>query len=139
MHQLELVIGPWDSYLDALRDDVIAVGGSKEVGEWFWREKTPEARRNCVNDRLNAERRERFTDEQEQLIMRRAVQKRGYSAAHYYRCDVLGTERPKALRIEDQQEKAQREFVEAVARFERSVQTLKALGVVVPIASRQQG
>jgi hypothetical protein len=129
--QAELFVGPWDSFLEALRDDVNACGGSKEVGEWFWKEKSTEARRNCVNDRLNAERRDRFTDEQVELIMRRAVQKRGYSAAHWYRCDVVGTERPKAVRLEDEQARARQQLVQAAEQVQRAVEQLAKLGIPV--------
>jgi hypothetical protein len=129
MEQESLFVGPWDTFLEALRDDVVAIGGSKDVGEWFWREKTMEARRNCVNDRLNAERRERFTDEQVELIMRRAVQKRGYSAAHFHRCDVIGTERPKAVRLEDEQARARQDLAAAAQSLERAAERLERLGV----------
>jgi hypothetical protein len=131
MEQARLFPETFGSYLEALRDDVNALGGPAEIGEWFWREKTPEGRRNACNACLNAERRERFSDEQIELIMRRAVKKRGYSSAHYYVCDAIGTERPKAIEPEDERAQAMREFTEAVATMGRQIERLERLGVPV--------
>lgn len=92
----------YDSELDALRDDVNACGGPKDVGAWFWPDKTVENRRNRVNDRLNGERTERFTDDQKRLIMRRARERRGFSATLSFICDDTGFERPKPKNPKDE-------------------------------------
>jgi hypothetical protein len=131
--QQELLIGPWESFLDALRDDVKALGGSTSVGAWFNPEKSQQAQRNYVNDRLSDERRERFSDEQLELLMRRAIQRRGYSAAHWYRCDVLGTERPRPKNPETEKERAMAAFVQAAATVKGAVEELKRLGHVVGV------
>ncbi len=135
MQQVELIVGPWESFLEALRDDVGALGGPKAVGEWFQAEKSIEARRNYVNDRLNCERRERFSEEQLELIMQRAVKARGYSAAHYYLCDRLGTERPKIKDPESERDRAMAAFVQGARQMERVVEELKRLGVQMPFRS----
>lgn len=120
---------PLESYLEALRDDVKALGGSTAVGGWFIPEKSDEAKRNYVNDRLSAGRRERFSDDQIQLIMRRAVQRRGYSSAHYFLCDAIGTERPKPKDPEAARERAMARFAEAVERLDHATAEVKRLGV----------
>ena len=132
MQQVPLLVGPWESFLEALRDDIQELGGPKAVGEWFLPEKSIEVRRNFVNDRLNAERRERFSDEQVELIMRKAVQKRGYSAAHWHRCDVLATDRPPAIRIEDERDRMRKAFVSAVANLGQIEKRMRELGVELP-------
>lgn len=99
--QGEMFIGPWESFLKALKGD----------------------------------RRERFTEEQENLIMRRAIQSRGYSAGHWHRCDMLGTERPKSSDPETEKDRAMRAFVLAAGSLERSVEALKRLGVNLPVRS----
>ena len=132
MNQEEL---PLESYLEALRDDVKALGGSTAVGAWFIPEKSTEAQRNYVNDRLSAGRRERFSDDQVQLIMRRAVARRGYSAALAYLCDAVGMERPKPKDPNAERERAMARFVEAVGGLERSVAELKRFGVTIPLRS----
>lgn len=126
----------YDSYLEALRDDVKACGGPKTVGEWFWPDKLVETRRNMVNDRLNTERRDRFTDDQERLIMRRAKQARGFSSALCFICDDTEHERAKPKSAEDERTAAMREFTNAVNRLGPIADKLERLGVVVPIGQR---
>lgn len=116
----------YESWFDALRDDVTACGGTKEVGGWFWPGKDMIAARNAVNDRLNPDRRERFDDDQERLIMRRAKEARGFSAALAFICDDAGFERPKALKPVDEaadllrrQESMVSEFRQLLERQER--------------------
>ena len=104
----------YDSELEGLRDDVNALGGPKEIGRWFWPEKSIEAARNMVNDRLNAERRDRFTEDQRRLIMRKAREKRGFSATLNFICDDTGFERPRAKNPEDEAAALQRRYIESV-------------------------
>lgn len=120
----------YDSELDALRDDVIACGGPKAVGEWFWPDKEVINRRNRVNDRLNEERDERFTDDQKRLIMKRARERRGYSAALFFLCDDIGFERPKpkhpqdiALELQQRAERLLSELKDVTERQERLVRS----------------
>lgn len=117
----------YDSFLEALRDDVNACGGPKTVGEWFWPDKSVEARRNAVNDRLNEERRDRFTSEQEQLIKRRAREARGFSAALCFECDDAGFERPRPLNPADEAAELQRMFIESVRHQERIAERLERI------------
>lgn len=117
----------YEGWLAALRDDVQALGGAKVVGPWFKPDLAVLAARNWLNDTLNGNRRERLADTQERLIIRRAREKRGFSAALCFLCDDTGFERPKAIRPEDEQAELQRRFIQAVdvvngiaARMERS-------------------
>ena len=120
----------YESYLEALRDDVMALGGPKVVGPWFWpeTEKSVEAARNALNDCLNAARRERLTDAQERLIMRRAREVRGFSAAIYYLCDEAGFERPKAINPEDEQAKLMRDFNRNVENLHKLAERIQQNG-----------
>lgn len=124
MNQAELF---YESYLEALRDDVRAIGGAKEVGHTFWPQKDMEAARNAVNDRLNAERRERFENDQERYIMRKARELRGFSAALCYLCDDTGFQRPVAKNPIDELAKHQAAFVEAVKSAQSIVKQLERL------------
>ena len=119
----------YDSYLEALRDDVNVCGGPKEIGRWFWPEKSIDAARNMVNDRLNSDRRDRFGDDQERLIMRKARERRGFSAAISFVCDDTGFERPKPKEPEDERARLQREFIAAVNRQERLIEEIRRLPV----------
>ncbi len=117
----------YDSYLEALRDDVLVSGGAKVVGKLLFPEKEVEAARNALNDCLNAARRERLSDEQERLIIRRAREVRGFSAAVYFLCDDTGFERPKALNPEDEKAKLQREVIEAARTVKAAVDKLERM------------
>lgn len=109
----------YESFQEGLRDDVNAIGGAKAVGAMLWPEKDPLAARNKVNDCLNIEKRDRFSEEQEDLIIKLAREKRGFSAGLYARCDATGFERPKPKDPEDEHAKRQREFIAAVKTIER--------------------
>lgn len=117
----------YDSYFEALRDDVNAIGGPKEVGTFFWPTKDAVTARNAVNDRLNTEKRDRFADDQERYIMRTAVLKRGFSAAHYFICDEIGTERPQAKRPDDERAAALKTIAEASSNLKRALETVERL------------
>ena len=117
----------YDSELEALRDDVNALGGPKDVGRWFWPEKSIEASRNMVNDRLNAERRDRFTDEQKRLVMRRVREKRGFSATLIFICDDTGFERPKVRDPADEQALLVRTIQEASVILKGATERLDRL------------
>lgn len=119
----------YESWLDALRDDVRALGGAKAVGTVFWPEKSVDAAKNKLNDALNEDRRERLTDEQERYIIRSARERRGFSAALMYLCDETGFERPKERDPLDEAAQLQREFIESVRRHERIVEKLERLQV----------
>lgn len=129
----------YDSYVDALRDDVNALGGPKDVGKWFWAEKSIEAARNMLNDCLNDNRRERLTDEQERLIMRKARAARGFSAALYFICDDTQFERPKALNPEDERAKRERELIDTVRRAEQLAAELRKLLPGAPLQAINGG
>lgn len=89
------------TYYEALRDDAQACGFKDIAFAMFPEKLKPEAAARALADKLNPERRERLTDEQERLIMRLAREKRGFSSALAYICEETGFERPKAIRPED--------------------------------------
>lgn len=117
----------YESYLEGLRDDVKSIGGPKVVGGKFWPEKEPVGAGNLVNDCLNANRRDRFNEDQERYIMRKAREARGFSAALYFLCDDTGFDRPPAKNPVDEIAKRQQEFVDAVRTAERISKDLQRL------------
>lgn len=106
----------FDSWEEALRDDVRALGGPKAVGKMLFPEKDVEAAGRALSDCLNAARRERLTDEQERLVIRMAGRARGYSAALHYLCDETQFERPRPLSPQDELAELQRRFIDSVAQ-----------------------
>lgn len=117
----------YEGWYEGLRDDVRALGGTKAVGCLLFPEKDPLAARNKLNDALNAERRERLTQEQETMVIRLARERRGYSAALYWLCDEAGFERPAPRDPLDEAAELQREFIDSVKRQERIAARLEAL------------
>lgn len=123
----------YEGWLEALADDVKAIGGAKVVGAMFNPDLAVEQARGWCNDRLNPNRRERFTDTQERHVMRLAREKRGFSAALYYLCDDTGFERPKANNPEDERAELQRKFIEAVGIVERLGERLQSVNGQVSV------
>jgi len=109
----------YEDWLSALRDDVQAIGGNKVVGGVFWGALPADEAGRKLATKLNGQRPERLSAEQERFIMRRAREARGFSAALYFLCDDVGFERPKALNPEDEKQKLQRELVAAVSSLAR--------------------
>src|SRR3990167_4548564 len=91
----------YESLQDALREDARALAGgsrawAKVVGRLLKPEiADPEVAARWLDDRLNPNRRERLTDDQERYLMRESARARGWSAALCYICDEAGFERPK--------------------------------------------
>jgi hypothetical protein len=109
----------YEDWLSALRDDVQAIGGNKVVGGVFWGALPADEAGRKLATKLNGQRPERLSAEQERFIMRQAREVRGFSAALYFLCDDVGFERPKALNPEDEKQKLQRELVAAVTSLAR--------------------
>jgi hypothetical protein len=112
MDQASLFFESWE---EALQDDVRGLGGYKEVGRLLFPEilDTAAAGRTLA-DKLNSNRRERLSDKQERLIIRLAAQKRGYSAALAFLCDDTSHERTKPLNPLDETAELQRQYIASV-------------------------
>lgn len=126
----------YDGYREALREDCKAIGDdtagwAKSVGRMLFPEITDpiEAGRR-LNDKTNANRDDRLSDAQERLIMRMAVEKRGFSAAHDFICDETNLERSKpkdrrdeALELQSRAERLLVELRQITERQERLTRT----------------
>lgn len=73
----------YDDELDAARDAVKRLGGSKKVGPMIWPDKQPEAASRHLNDCLNPVRPERLSPSQLLLLMRLARQVGFHGLATY--------------------------------------------------------
>ena len=100
----------YESWTDALLDDIAAIGGAKEVGNLFWPElRDPVAAARKLRDKLNEDRRDRLSDKQERLIMRLAYEARGFCAAMHFNCDETGCKRTEAKPKEAERADLQRD------------------------------
>ena len=130
----------YESFTAALRDDCKAIEPSrawaKVVGKLLFPEKDPESAARALDDKLNPNRRDRFTDEQERLIMRKAREARGFSAALNFICDDTDFERPKARDPADEMAELQRRYIDSVAEQRRIAERMERLARA-PIAVLQ--
>lgn len=114
----------YENYVSALKDDCMAIEPSrawaKVVGKKLFPEKDDDAAHRALLDKLNPNRADRLSDEQERMIIRLAREVRGFSAALAFLCDDTGFERPKALNPKD-------EALEIIAREERLLAELRQL------------
>lgn len=123
----------YDSYRAALRDDCKAAAGNspawaKEIGHLLWPGKDAIEAGRRLNDCTNPNRDDRLSDEEERLVMRLAVQRRGFSAAHDYTADEINMERSKprdrkdeALELQGRAERLLAELRNITDRQERLV------------------
>jgi hypothetical protein len=81
---------------------------------------------NWVTACLNPDRREHFTPEQVQLLIREA-RKVGCHAAINFMCADAGYSNPQPIDPEDEKAKLQREFIEATKQQTRNIERLEQL------------
>lgn len=117
----------YESFDDALLDDVKAIGGLKAVGKMFKPEKDAVTAGRWLADCLNTGRRERLDDEQERYIMRLAKRERGFSAALCFICDDTEFERPKAKSPDDERAATMRTIAETTVTLKRALDTIDRL------------
>lgn len=126
----------YDDELDALKDAVRILGGSKIVAPLLWPEKKPDIGARCLADALNANRAERLTLAQVMFVMKLARQK-GYHGPWRWICGEVGY-KADAVDPEDEVARLQREYiasVEAQRRLaERMEKTVAALGALRRVA-----
>jgi hypothetical protein len=100
MNGLELF---YEGYCQALRRDAQSVAGYKRnwamvVGRMIFPEiEDPEIAARRLDDKLNPNRRERLSDEQERKIMREAARINGFSHTIAFICDDTGFKRPERI------------------------------------------
>lgn len=101
-----------ESFTDALRESIQAVGGYKTVGALLWPQMPVDQAAGKVRDCLNPDRRERFCPDQLALILRLARQADCHAAAAFLMHEA-GYADPVPVDPEDEVARMQREFVEA--------------------------
>ncbi|CUR48466.1 hypothetical protein BN2364_4025 [Alloalcanivorax xenomutans] len=107
-----------EDVFEALRTDILMLGGPKVVGAMLKPEADPQAAGRWLSDCLNTAKAEKLGLEQMIFIMRRAREK-GSSAAMFFIADECGFSRPAPLEPEDERAKLQRAYVEATQNLAR--------------------
>ena len=119
-----------ETLLDALREVVHVLGGTKAVGAKMRPEKGADTAGKWVSDCLNADRAERFDPEQV-LYLLRAGRAAGCHAAANYLMREAGYADPTPVEPEDERARAQRDFEAAVKTLGTVTDRLARLGVKV--------
>lgn len=102
-----------ESYEDAIRDTVIALGGNKAVGSMLWPAMLADEAGKKLADTLNRDKREKLSLGELQLI-RRAARKAGVHVLAAYEARDAGYADPQPITPEDEAAQLQREYIAAV-------------------------
>lgn len=115
----------YDTYEDAIRDCVTALGGNKKVGSLLWPALPADEAGRKLAHCLNPEKREKLDLGELRLIRRAARQAGVHILAHYEARDAGYTE-PQPINPEDEAAQLRREFIASVKALE-SLQARMAL------------
>lgn len=107
----------YDSYEDAIRDAVMALGGFKKVGALLWPAMPADDAGRKLSACLNVEKREKL-DLGELALLRRAARMAGVHTLAAYECRDAGYADPQPVSPEDEATQLQREFITAVKALE---------------------
>lgn len=122
MDELEL----FDSFEEALGGVVLALGGAKKVGAMLWPDLPIERAAQNVRDRLNSDRRERFSPQQVVFLLRQA-REAGYHAAMRWLAGECGYVAPRPAERDAQKAELQLQFVRAAQLVARIGEQIKRL------------
>lgn len=107
----------YETYEDAIRDTVTALGGNKEIGSRLWPAMPADDAGRKLSHCLNPEKREKL-DLGELRLIRREARKAGIHILAHYEARDAGYSEPKPLNPEDEAAQLQREFIASVRALE---------------------
>lgn len=103
----------YDTYEDAVRDAVLALGGMKRVGSMLWPAMAADDAGRKLAHCLNTDKREKL-DLGELRLIRTAARKAGVHTLAAYEMRDAGYADPQPLAPEDEAAQLQREYIAAV-------------------------
>lgn len=107
----------YDTYEDAIRDTITALGGNKIVGSMLWPALPVDEAGRKLAHCLNAEKREKL-DLGELRLIRREARKSGIHILAHYEARDAGYTEPQPVNPEDEAAQLQREFIASVKALE---------------------
>lgn len=107
----------YDTYEDAIRDCVTALGGNKVVGNMLWPAMPADDAGRKLSHCLNTEKREKL-DLGELRLIRQAARKVGVHILAHYEARDAGYTEPQPINPEDESAQLQREFIASVKALE---------------------
>lgn len=119
----------YDTYEDAIRDCVTALGGNKKVGNMLWPALPVDEAGRKLAHCLNTEKREKL-DLGELRLIRRAARQAGVHILAHYESRDAGYAAPMPLEPEDEKAALMREYIQAA----KAMQSIHArMGSVVTL------
>lgn len=115
-----------ESLSDALREVVLALGGTKKVGAQMRPEKTIDDAARWLADCLNQDRREKLDPDQVLWILREG-RKIGCHAAMHYLCAEAGYSPAAPIEPQDELAELQRNFIESTKTLSRMAARIERL------------
>lgn len=119
-----------ESYEDAIRDTVLALGGNKVVGSLLWPAMLADEAGKKLADTLNRDKREKLSLGELALI-RREARKAGVHILASYECRDAGYADPQPIAPEDEAAQLQREFIASVKALQAIQQRMARNGMQV--------
>lgn len=120
----------YDTYEDAIRDTVMALGGFKKVGNMLWPAMPVDDAGRKLAHCLNTDKREKL-DLGELSLIRKAGRQVGVHILAHYEMRDSGYAEPQPLAPEDEAAQLQREFITAVKALDGIQQRLARNGLQV--------
>lgn len=114
-----------ESYEDAIRDTVKALGGNKVVGHMLWPALPVDDAGRKLAHCLNTEKREKL-DLGELRLIRHAARKEGIHILAFFECRDAGYSQPQPVNQEDEAAQLQKDFIAAVRSLEGIQARMKA-------------
>jgi len=111
----------YDSYEDAIRDTVMALGGFKKAGSMLWPAMPADDAGRKLSACLNTDKREKL-DLGELRLIRHAAREKGIHILMAYETRDAGYADPQPITPEDEAAQLQREYIAAV----RALSTIQA-------------
>lgn len=103
----------YDTYEDAIRDTVMALGGFKKVGSMLWPAMPADDAGRKISACLNTEKREKL-DLGELRLIRHAAREKGVHTLMSYESRDAGYAEPVPITPEDEAAQLKREYIAAV-------------------------
>ena len=103
----------YDTYEDAIRDTITALGGNKKVGNLLWPALPVDEAGRKLAHCLNTDKREKM-DIRELRLIRQEARKAGVHILAFYEARDAGYGEPVPINPEDEAAQLQREYIAAV-------------------------
>lgn len=116
-----------ESLNDALREVILALGGTKKVGALMRPEKAADDAARWISDCLNPDRRERLDPDQVLWLLREG-RKVGCHSAMNYLCAEAGYSAAQPVEPKDELAELQRQFIEASKSLSRMADRIERIG-----------